>query len=100
MTNLTPFSRPKDRAQTKGYAASFCKSQLSGSFQQNAQKWACGNVVTDRKSPKSASFMVQWTGKAATATLAEADCVLRLTKEIDGCDKQGGETTTADWKFK
>ncbi|PVH92175.1 hypothetical protein DM02DRAFT_733846, partial [Periconia macrospinosa] len=75
-------SWPSNRQEAKDLAATYCKSQLSGSFQQNAIKYGCSPIANDRVRAKTfASFSVQWTGKAATSTLAEADCILRLQNE-------------------
>ncbi|KAF1948689.1 hypothetical protein CC80DRAFT_498053 [Byssothecium circinans] len=97
-TNQYNPSWPKDRQEAKDAAVKACKS-LSGSYQQNAIKYGCSPIQDSRyKAKKSASFSVQWTGKAATASLAEADCMKELQKEVGGCE-HGGTTTTADWKF-
>jgi hypothetical protein len=100
---LTPLflHRPKDRQPTKEVATKLCNNgQLSGSFQQNAVKYGCGEIAdSSLKSGKRwVSLSVTWTGKTPTSYLGPADCVLRLQNEIGGCE-HGGTTTTADWKF-
>lgn len=86
-------------APTKNTALSLvdqiCNSNgVSGYFTSGLTKRRCINIRDKAK----AEFEVQWTGDG-NLTLKDEDCKLRLKKEINGCE-QGGQTTTAQWRFK
>ncbi|KAF2793237.1 hypothetical protein K505DRAFT_244834 [Melanomma pulvis-pyrius CBS 109.77] len=72
-----------------------CNSNgVSGFFTSGQTKSRCVNI----RDHVRAQFEAQWTG-GGSLSLNDGDCKLRLKNEINGCS-HGGETITAQWRFK
>lgn len=83
-----------DQVQANNILGELCNG-LSGDFDSKETKYGC----RDAGSPnKKLEFWVKNTADNAL-NLGHGDCVLRLSNEINGCEK-GGHQTTADWDFR
>lgn len=68
---------------------------FQGTFARGEAKYACVQGTNTQKY----EITVQNLNNDAAFDLGDADCVLRLENEINGCDR-GGESVVAGWRFR
>ncbi|KAH0336348.1 hypothetical protein KCU81_g8603, partial [Aureobasidium melanogenum] len=68
---------------------------FQGTFARGEAKYACVQGTNTQKY----EITVQNLNTDAAFDLGDADCVLRLENEINGCDR-GGESVVAGWRFR
>ncbi|KAK4182497.1 hypothetical protein QBC35DRAFT_457242 [Podospora australis] len=72
----------------------FCREDWNRVMYARERRTKCRNLTNNLK----ANFEVEYLGHGNPTVLAESECILRLSNEVNGCGR-GGESVIGDFKF-